>query len=336
MKGKTVIPLVLGLGMGFVAIKIGINILKKAQAEPVDTVNVVVAGRPIDAASQLDKEMLKLAAVPKALVPPGAFSNIDNLVGRVPLVPISTGIALSGEMLAPVGAEPGLPSQIPDGYRAVAVKVDESTAVAGFVMPGHRVDIYALETPKSQTGRLGQPISKLLLEDVRVAAVGQSTKTMDPDGKTTRLERSVTLFVRPEDVPSLDVASRSTIRLALRGGSSKGEDAEKKREAMRKRFADLVSALTKRPEPVQVAVVEPPPAPVAKPQPQPPVEPPVRKHTLEIYRGSDVERVVYTGPEFQERVESVARNERPGGAPRNVDGAAPQNMRTAPTTPTPF
>lgn len=335
MKSKTVIPLVLGLGLGFLAIKIGINILKKAQAEPIDTVNVVVAGRTIDAASQIDKEMLKLAAVPKALVPPGAFSSTENLIGRVPLVPIATGIAVSNEMLAPIGAEPGLPSQIPDGYRAVAVKVDESTAVAGFVMPGHRVDIYAMETPKSQTGRLGQPISRLLLEDVRVAAVGQSTKTMDPDGKTTRLERSVTLFVKPEDVPSLDVASRSTIRLALRGSFSKGEDAEKKREAMRKRVAEFFAGLSKKAEPPAADV---PPKPASPPvvQAPPPAEPPVRKHTLEIYRGSDVERVVYTGPEFQERVESVARSERSGGAPMNANGAGRQDPRTAPTNATPF
>src|SRR5262249_42584581 len=155
-----------------------INVLKRAQGKPVETVNVVVAAKPIDPAAAIDDKMLRLAPVPIALVPPGSFQDPKRLIGRVSMIPIATGIPVSGEMLAPEGAEPGLPSQIPDGYRAVSVAVDESTAVAGFVMPGHRVDVYANDmVVRGPSGN--RTVSRLLLEDVVVGAVGQSIKTVD-------------------------------------------------------------------------------------------------------------------------------------------------------------
>jgi pilus assembly protein CpaB len=203
--------------MGFVAIKMGVSMIQKAKGSTADLVEVVVAAKPIEAASLIDKTMLKMAGVPKTLVPPGVFSKPDSIIGRVASLHVATGLPVSAEMLAPVGAEPGLPSQIPPGFRAMSVKVDEASAVAGFAMPGHHVDIYSVENPRVQGARSSVPVSKLLVEDVQVGAVGQSIKTVDPDGKTTKLTRSVTLYVRPEDVPAIDVATRGTIRLVLRG-----------------------------------------------------------------------------------------------------------------------
>lgn len=295
MKGKAVIPLALGLGMGFIAIKMGINVIRKAQGKPTETVDVVVAARPIDAAASIDERMLRLAPVPVALVPPGSFRETKQLAGRVPLVTIMTGMPVSNEMLAPVGAEPGLPSQIPEGYRAVSVGVDESTAVAGFVMPGHRVDVYA--TDSVQRGPTGmRSVSRLLLEDVQVGAVGQSIKTVDPDGKASRLTRSVTVYVRPEDVPSLDVASRSQIRLALRGTQDRSNKVVVNR-TLRDGLRSLLrsspkaspdaSASQPRPEPVVLA-------------PQPAFEP-TKPHVVEIYRGDSVERVTFQLPDSIER-----------------------------------
>ena len=316
MKSKAAIPLVLGLGMGFLAIKMGISVLRKAQGKPVETANVVVAAAPIEAASAITESMLRIAAVPVSLIPPGSFQDPKKLIGRVPTVPISTGIALSAEMLAPEGAEPGLPSQIPEGYRAISVAVDESTAVAGFVCPGHRVDVYATESLiRNNTSQ--RAVSRLLLEDVQVGAVGQSIRTVDPDGKTSRLTRSVTLYVRPEDVPALDVAARSSIRLALRGSSDKNKPARTVQsgpsalEQMSALLKDLKSLQPKRP-----------PTPVVqKPEPPPPPKP----HVVEVYRGEAVERRAFV--------------EASGGRWQRVDATAvaqpPQQEAPPPAQPAP-
>jgi pilus assembly protein CpaB len=296
MRSKAVIPLVLGLGMGFLAIKMGISVLKRAKAKPVETTSVVVTAKPIEAAAAITESMLKVAEVPTALVPPGSFRDIKGLIGRVPQVPVTTGIPLSTEMLAPEGAEPGLPSQIPNGLRAVSMSVDEATAVGGFVMPGHRVDVYAQETAFRTGSGEQRAISKLLLEDVQVGAVGQSIRTVDPDGKTTRLTRSVTLYVRPEDVAALDVAARAQIRLALRGSQDRGKVSKTKGPTMADMLATMLKAANKPAPPPRPVVTVAPPAP--------------KPFVVEVYHGQAVERIEFAGPATSERVNGTAGNNR--------------------------
>jgi pilus assembly protein CpaB len=329
MKGKAAIPLVLGLGMGLVAIKMGLDIIDSSKGATVDTVQVVVAKQLIEAASRIDKDMLKLVDVPKTLVPPGSFQKIDKVVERVSAMYIATGLPISQEMLAPPGADPGLPSQIPDGFRAIAVKVDEATAVAGFVMPKHRVDIYSIDSAKGASRTSLRPVSRLLLEDVEVGAVGQSIKSVDPDGKSTRVTRTVTLYVKPEDVASLDVASRGPIRLVLRGISKEEEkDADKTVEtlpriAMEKPgvaegllgFMGALASNADRNEPavtmqpsISLMPAFTPPVAVAPPAP----------HIVEIHRGrQSSERVTFVDEESMKKADgngSSSSSNRYGGS----------------------
>jgi len=313
MKSKAVIPLVLGLVMGFVAIKMGVSMIKEARGAKGDTVDVVVAARPIEPASLIDKSMLKVAPVPKALVPPGVFTTVEAIANRVSGMQVATGMPVSSEMLAPIGAEPGLPSQIPKGYRALSVKVDEATAVAGFAMPGHSVDIYAIESPKSANGRLSNPISKLIAEDVQVGAVGQSIKTVDPDGKTTRLTRSVTLYVRPDDIPEIDLASRGTIRLVLRGSQDvRKPDAKRLLHGLSRLIGGLAANGANQPpkprnedEPKPVEIVVAPPQ---EPEPQP--------YRLEVYRGREMQEMMFAGPDSTQRVDPGSKSQGTSSAVR--------------------
>ena len=57
--------------------------------------------------------------------------------------------------LAPKGAGAGLAATIPAGMRAVAVRVNEVVGVAGFVVPGMRVDILISGTPPGSHHRHG-------------------------------------------------------------------------------------------------------------------------------------------------------------------------------------
>lgn len=220
MKPRTIIPLVLGLGVGFFAIKMGVDLVQRAQGASGDEAAVIVSAKPIEVATRITEGMLSTVRVSPKLVPRGAFTDKDRkaLVGRVTAMTVSPGVPITASMLAPPGAEPGLRAIIPAGFRAVSVSVTEDSAVSGFIMPGSRVDVSAM-------GRDG--VSKTILTDVEVGAVGQSMSEVGTDGKTVRVAKSVTLFVRPDQVGVLHAytASGGRIRLAMRGDAKEASES---------------------------------------------------------------------------------------------------------------
>jgi Flp pilus assembly protein CpaB len=209
MKPRTLIPLVIGLGIGAFAIKMGVDMVRKAGGAQGGTINVLVSAKPIEVASDITESMLTTKPVAKSLAPHDGFTDRKAVVGRVSAMSIASGVPITAGMLAPIGAEPGLRAKIPPGYRAVSISVTEESAVAGFVMPGARVDVF--EGDERAASR-----SRLLLSDVEVGAVGQSMNDVDKDGKTVRITKSVTLFLSPDQVELLPAAKKN-LRLALRG-----------------------------------------------------------------------------------------------------------------------
>lgn len=283
MKAKTVVPLIIGLGVGFFAIKQAVDMASRAKGATVETRKVVVASNTIPSATKITEQMLTLVDVPTALTPHGAFTDIKTLAGRVTKLTVPAGVAVGQTMLAPPGSEPGLRALIPEGYRAVAVKVNEASAVAGFVAPGVRVDVFA-----GEGGRRGvSNKSRLILSDVEIGAVGQSLNEVGSDGKTVKVSKSVTLFLKPEQVPVLHAAaSREQISLAMRGDGEKGESfwskLFKKDEAPamdEEETEEVVKPKRPKEEPVQVAVA--------------PTLPPIKTHVVEVLQGSKLERVYF-------------------------------------------
>ncbi len=280
MKPKTIIPLVIGLGVGFFAIKMGVDMVKKAKGSQEQTYAVVFSGKSIEAAQRITEKMVQTRKVPKSFIPSNGFFEPEAIVGRVTKVPVPAGVPITQAMLAPKGAEPGLAATIPPGFRAVSVKVTEDSAVAGFVLPGSRVDVSTVE--KDGSGK-----SHLILQNVEVGAVGQSMSQIGPDGKSANISKSVTLFLRPEQVSSLNSAlakSRGNIRLAMRGhNSDPGESAMgswlsnlfKKNEIENESEPEQPEPKVIAPEPVQVAVQKP------------------TFHVVEVRRGDDVKRLVF-------------------------------------------
>jgi Flp pilus assembly protein CpaB len=159
---------------------------------------------------EIGQSMVTKSTVPKTLLPDGVFSDPAKLVGRVTSQMIPKGMPITASLLAPEGTPPGMVAKIPDGYRAVAISVDEIVGVGGFVKPGARVDVVIV---MSGQGR-NQNISRVILQNVEVLAVGQKTET---SGQSATVSRSVTVLVKPEDASKLSLASqKGKLRLALR------------------------------------------------------------------------------------------------------------------------
>jgi pilus assembly protein CpaB len=192
----------------------------EANIASVRTTPVLVARSDVAVASGLTNAQVKLVDWPSDHVPVGALSSVESIKDRVVRRPLAQGEPVLESALYPVGAAGGLGAVIADKHRAVSVKVDNVIGVAGFVVPGSRVDVMA--TIRRVDLKRALPFSKVILQDVRVLAVDQKleeVKSGEPE-----LVNVVTLEVNPVQAEHLIYAAHEgRLQLALR---SPGDHAE--------------------------------------------------------------------------------------------------------------
>jgi len=179
----------------------------------IETTKVVVAARDLAAGSMLGPNDVKTVNWPSNGLPEGIAENEEALVGRGLIRAVDTNEPILKSKLAEPGAGGGLSVTIPEGMRGLSVRVDEVIGVAGFVLPGTRVDVILVITPPG--GGAGGPISRVILQDVPTLTAGQTTTT-DEQGKPLTVS-VVTLLVTPGDAEKLALATtQGRIQLALR------------------------------------------------------------------------------------------------------------------------
>lgn len=177
--------------------------------------DVVVAKSEIPLGAKIVAEQLALAPIPNGSAPEGVFRKLDEVVGRVAVTPIGVREPLTTLKLAPEGAAAGLPAVIPEGYRAMTVKVDDVVGVSGFVMPGSYVDIVAVITPVAANAAQG-PISKIVLQNIKVLASGAKIDSPS-DQRSPSDVKAVTLQVTPEQAEKLVLAANEgKLQLVMR------------------------------------------------------------------------------------------------------------------------
>ncbi len=221
MKPKAIIPLVLGVCVGGIAIKLVLNVVANAQgASQANMAKCAVAKVDIGFAEEITAEMLVLKDWPKDSLPEQHFEDLEELLNRVTNMYIPKDVPIYPTMLAQVGTPPGIQTRIKPGYRAVSVGIDEVTGVAYQLKPGDRVDVISLVERRRRDGRTDS-ISRVILQNVEIAAVGRALHSGKPGDAPKSVARSVTLLLHPEEVTKLHLAqsSRGKISLALRGST---------------------------------------------------------------------------------------------------------------------
>ena len=186
--------------------------------QPVKTVStptqpVVVAAADLPLGSELKKEDLTVVNFPVGSAPEGSFSKPSDIFGRGLIVSMVKNEIVLNAKLASKEAGAGLPPVIPDGMRAVSVRVNEVIGVAGYVLPGTRVDVVCTASPNNQPQ---DATSKVILSNVQVLTAGTRMEQDQKDGKPMAVT-VVTLLVYPEQSERLALAStEGKIQLALR------------------------------------------------------------------------------------------------------------------------
>ena len=240
-----------------------------------DMREVVVATNPVSLGMTIKAGDLKITAWPSENAPPGVFSKLDEVVDRVALSNILPDEPVVAGRLAPKGSGLGLSGIIPPGMRAVSVRVNDVISVAGFVLPGSRVDVLVTGVPRNDTSASG-PVTRTILSDIQVLSAG---KNIQPDAKgQPENVPVVTLLVTPDQGEVLTLAaSEGKVQLALRNNS----DAAKQ-SGPGTRSSEMFLGVTEKPAP-PAAARQPRVVMIKATTPAPPPPPPPPQ--IEVIRG---------------------------------------------------
>src|SRR5438132_13267224 len=198
--------------------------LSSAQAYTKNLSRVAVAKVAIPVGTKIIPEQVMMVQFPKESTPDGTFDNAEKLTGRVAIANIAPREPITEARLAPEGTAGGLSAVIPEGYRAMTVKVDDVVGISGFIMPGTLVDVVVVIDPAEHAG-MQDPISKIVLQNIKVLANGQNIDKPDNQREASSV-KAVTLQVTPEQAEKLALASsEGKLQLVMR--NSIDQDDEK-------------------------------------------------------------------------------------------------------------
>ncbi len=215
---RPVVMLLLALGLGAFAVVMAQRLIDSrnvvAQEPDTPVQRVVVARVPLSFGNRLNIENLREIEWPAETVPEGTFGSIEELLGeggeeRVALRPIEPGEPILKGKISGPGGRASLSAVIEKNMRAMTIRVNDVNGVAGFVLPGDRVDVLLTRDRRSDTPKTG-----ILLQNIKVLGVDQIA---NENKDQPVVARSVTLEVTPEQAQKLTLASTvGSLSLALR------------------------------------------------------------------------------------------------------------------------
>jgi pilus assembly protein CpaB len=274
--------------------------LSNAQAYTNNLSSIVVAKVDVPAGTKLIAEQLTSVRVPPNTTPDGTFDSMEKLVGRVAVMNIAAREPITDFKLAPEGSAGGLSAVIPEGYRAMTVKVDDAAGISGFVMPGAVVDVVVVIDPADQSHNQN-PISKIVLQNIKVLASGQNIDRPKNEREADSV-KAVTLQVTPEQAEKLALATNEgKLQLVMRNAVDQGDEQTKgvdkhvllggERAAPIPEPGSMKSEQPKQTPTAVAPVMRRPRASVepmreAKPQAATPAAPPAPRNTVEMIEGA--------------------------------------------------
>jgi pilus assembly protein CpaB len=255
-----VVSLLLAVGAAYVANQWLLSKNQEHEATP-GTVPVAVAAIDIPFGTKIEPRHVAVIQMLEGTAPQGAFPTVAAVEGKVARASIMKDELLLAGRFTEEGEGSTLASVIAENMRAVSVRVNDVVGVAGFLLPGNRVDVVSAYSDGMKTR------SETVIQNVKVLAVDQKAST---DENEPVVVRAVTLEVTPLDAEKLVLAEeRGSIQLALRNPHD-----------------EQLAMLTQPPAPV--AAPAPAPAQKAAPRPRVKVGPPPPSNDVTVIRGTEV------------------------------------------------
>jgi pilus assembly protein CpaB len=186
--------------------------LEKARLAPKsEMIEVVVARRDLRRGDLVGPETMAARSMPREYAPGGAITpaRFDSVAGAKLQLPMKAGEPLFAASLASVEAGP-ISNRIKPGIRAMTIVVDEVNSLSGMLQPGDHIDLMLSVRPAPAAGVMQPEITRTLMQDVAVMAVGrQSRASTNDEPVNPRGYTSITVEVDPERAQKLVVAQRS-------------------------------------------------------------------------------------------------------------------------------
>jgi pilus assembly protein CpaB len=213
---RVLVVLILALTVGSALAFATYNYVQRSPSSrtvAIPTTPVVVAATDLELGAELTSGDIRLIDWPSNAIPKGAIRDPKDVIGRGLVLPLIENEPILPMTLASKEAGAGLPPAIPPGLRAMSVRVNEVIGVAGYVVPGTRVDVLVTLNATQQSQDM---TSKVILTDVQVLAAGTKIDQNADKGKPMPVS-VVTLLVTPDEAERLTLAStEGKIQLALR------------------------------------------------------------------------------------------------------------------------
>jgi pilus assembly protein CpaB len=254
MSVRAILVILLAILCGLSA-AVGISKLRQpatVAAEP-ETTPIVVATVDITRGVSVTEDDIEIQDYPVDRVPEGALISVEQVVGRSVMIPLLAGDPVRDAKLADREAGRGISALIPKGWRAYTITTSKDSAkVAGFLLPGDKVDILYTSTRGGTGDETGGGSTTTLFQNVEILAAGQyidaPTEKSDP-----RELNTVTLLITPDVVPKLDLAQATgNLSLSLRNPEDEEEANTRIATVNEIRFAQ---------QPMQPPIIVPVPVP---------------------------------------------------------------------------
>lgn len=219
------VALIFGIGAAWMANNWIKSRMASTMAGP-DMQPVVVAATDIPFGQKIELVHLRTINWPSDSLPSGVLHDMAVVEGRVANQKILAGEPVLNSRVVEQIEGSTLSALITPQKRAVTVRVNDVIGVAGFLLPGNRVDVIA--SRKLNNSRNVQ--TRILLQDLKVLAVDQLAS---PEKDKPVVVRAVTLEMDPDQAEELVKATEEgSVQLALRNPTDKLVMEEKKPETV--------------------------------------------------------------------------------------------------------
>jgi pilus assembly protein CpaB len=217
------VSLVLGVVFGVIAVALMYNYVATVGRAPaagpvMELGGVVVADKDLAYGAPVAREALKIMPWPKASIAKDTFTDLDEIYkdakdpkDRVALAMIAQNEPVTRAKISGFGGKPTLSHQVENGMRAISIRVDDVVGVAGFVLPGDRVDV--LLTRRMATGADNLQ-TQVLLQNIKIIGIDQLA---DQATDKPIVARTATVEVTPDQGQKLILAQQAgSLSLSLR------------------------------------------------------------------------------------------------------------------------